>query len=109
MRPRYSALSVYDMKEVCESCLSNYKQFKMKYNKTKVKCIVNDSRSVVFYTRTGLPVRLLYQDIKRIEMRSWMKLVFVLSNREIVISGFRRKSMFNHLKKCMQNQMIVVG
>ena len=108
MSGRYSALDVYDVKEICETCLSNYKQFHMKWNGHKVKCVVNDSRSVVFYSKMGAPMRLLYKDIKRIEMRSWMKLVFIIHNREIVISGFRRKSMFNHLKKCLNNQMLVV-
>ena len=108
MPGRYSALAVYDVKEICESCLSNYKQFDMKWNGKKVMCIVNDSRSVVFYSKNGTSMRLLYKDIQRIEMRCWFKLVFVLSNREIVISGFRRKSMFNHLKKCLINQMLVV-
>ena len=108
MPGRYSALAIYDIKEVCETCLSNYKQFNMKWNGNKVKCIVNDSRSVVFYSKNGTSMRLLYKDIQRIELRGWFKLVFVLSNNEIVISGFRRKSMFNHLKNCLNNQMLVV-
>lgn len=108
MPSRYSALAVYHVKEICETCLSNYRQFHMKWNGHKIKCIVNDSRSVVFYPKNGSTMRLLYKDIKRIELRSWFKLVFVLSNREIVISGFRRKSMFNHLKKCLQNQMLII-
>lgn len=104
----YSALAIYDIKEICETCLSNYRQFHMKWNGKKVMCIVNDSRSVVFYPKNGSPMRLLYKDIQRIELRGWFKMVFVLSNREIVISGFRRKSMFKHLKECLNNQMLVV-
>ena len=108
MPGRYASLAIYDVKEICETCLSNYRQFHMKGNGHKIKCIVNDSRSVVFYPKNGATMRLLYADIKRIELRGWFKLVFVLSNREIVVSGFRRKSMFKHLKKCLNNQMLVV-
>ena len=109
MPNNYSALNVYDLKEVCENCLCKYKQYSMTWNNKTVKCVVNDNRSVVFYTKHGQPMRLLYKDIKRVELRPCMKLVFILHNSEIVVSGFKRKSMFNHLKRCLENQLLVIG
>jgi len=103
----YDPLPSCEMKTTCEACLSRYPVYNMKWNKQKLKCIVNDTRSVVFYTKCGQPVRLLYKDIKRIEMRRWMKMVIVLHDKEIILCGWRSKSMFYHLKRCFTNQMIV--
>lgn len=101
----YDPLPQYPVKTVCEACLTPYKIYNMKWNKKHIKCIVNDTRSIVFYIKDGQPVRLLYKDIKRIEMRRWMKIVLVLHNKEIVLSGYRRKSMFNHIKQCFIEQI----
>lgn len=105
--PRYyDPLPQCPVKTKCEACLSPYKMYNMKWNKQKLKCVVNDTRSVIFYVNNGQPVRLLYSDIKRIEMRRWMKIVIVLHNKEIILSGYRRKSMFYHLKQCFVDQLI---
>lgn len=108
MSPTYSPLSMYEKTVICETCLTEYKQYNMKWNNYKIKCIVNDSRNVVLYTKMTAPLRIPYKDIKRIELRKCMKLAFVLTNKEILISGFRRKSVFNHLKRCLLNQVLVI-
>lgn len=102
----YDPLPPYEIKTVCEACLTRYRVYHMKWNKQKLKCIVNDNRSVVFYTENGQPVRLLYKDIKRIEFRRWMKIAIILNDKEMVLHGWRSKSLFNHLKRCFTNQMI---
>lgn len=103
----YSALSLHDVKEVCETCMTRYKVYNMSWNKNKIKVVVNDARSVVFYMKSGQALRLLYKDIMRVELRSCRKIAFVLSDKDIVISGFRSKSMFKQLRESLNNQLIV--
>jgi hypothetical protein len=107
--PGYRQLAAYDIevKEICDSCLTHYKTYSMTMNNQKYKCIVNDNRNIVLISASGIPIRLPYKKIKRLEKRGWFSLVFVLSDKEILITGFRRNTMFNHIKTCFTNQLLV--
>ena len=108
MPDNYSILSVYDVKEVCSNCLFNYKVYNMTLNNQKIKVVVNDSQSVVFYCNRGKTIRLLYKDIQQIELRSCWKVAFILRDSDMIVSGFRCKSMFKQLKQCLKNQLLVI-
>lgn len=97
-------ITAYDKKTHCEQCYTPYKVYKGKFQKTKVSCVLNENRAVVLYFKNSPPMRLLYQDIKRIEKRGCRQFVLVLRNDEIVIKSYRRKSMFNHLRHCLLSQ-----
>jgi hypothetical protein len=98
----------YEKKECCETCLTTYPVYKMKYDNRKVDCVVNDSREVVFYmpSTNETSIRIPYSDIKQIELRGWRELVLVLSNREVVLRGSNRKKMFSKLRECLMNQLL---
>ena len=97
-------ITAYDKKNHCELCYAPYKVYKGKFQNTKVCCVLNDNRAVVLYFKNSPPIRLLYQDIKRIEKRGCRQLVLVLRDNEIVINSYKRKSMFNHLRHCLLSQ-----
>lgn len=96
----YIPLSTYYQHPQCDFCFTPYKFYNVKWNKNKLKCVLNDNRCVIFYSNDKPPLRILYTDIKRIEKRRWFKMAFILKENEIVIRSFKRNTMFNQLKKC---------
>jgi hypothetical protein len=104
----YRRLNEVENIHICEECLTKLPVYSIKWNNKKFKCITNDGRGVTLYSNTSAPVTFYYRDIKRVELRRWMKTVLVLSEREIVLSGYRRKSIFNSLKQYFKRQMLCV-
>ena len=91
---------------VCDKCLEKLTTYTLKWNGKKFKCILNDNRKVVLTSPTSQPIIFHYRDIRCIEMRRWMKIVLVMKDREIVLSGFRRKSAFYKLKSYFSRQLL---
>ena len=100
----YIRLPTYCEHSQCDYCFTPYKLYNVKWNKNKLRCVLNDNRSVIFYSNDKPPLRILYSDIKRIEKRGWMKMAFILKQNEIVIKSFRKNTMFNQLKKYFISQ-----
>ena len=101
----YYPLPTTNSMQICNQCLGEMSMYNINWNGTKFRCVLNDNRSVVLYSNTGPPFRFYYRDIKRIELRLWFKVVLVLENREIILSGYRRKSIFNALNKYFIRQV----
>lgn len=99
----------YEKNTCCETCLTSYPIYKMKYNNKKMECIVNDLKNVVLYipSTNETSMRIPYSDIKRIELRRWRKFVLVLTNHEVVLCGCDYKKMFVKLRECLMNQLVV--
>lgn len=95
----YVRLPSYYEHPQCDYCFTPFKFYNVKWNKQKLRCVLNDNRSVIFYSNDKPPLKILYSDIKRIEKRGWMKMAFVLKENEIVIKCFKKNTMFNHLKR----------
>ena len=92
----------------CEKCLASYPVYKLKWQNKNVKCVLNDNRSIVVYPKFSEPIRYAYRNIKRIEMRPWMKLVLILDeDKEIEFRGWRRKSAFYAIKNYFTRQLLV--
>lgn len=104
----YSRLYEVENNHICEQCLTKLPAYSIKWNNKTFKCVPNNCRAVTLYSKTSAPVNFYYRDIKRIEMRSWMKTVLVLADREIILSGFRRKSIFNIIRDCFSRQLLCV-
>ena len=108
MTNQYQPINNYESCDYCDKCLCKYKKYNLKWNNKSFKCVLNDNRSIVLYGKHSQPVRFNYRNIKRIEMRKWMKIVLIMDHdQEIVFKGWRRKSVFNALKNYFTLQMIV--
>lgn len=103
----YQQLPTTEVGRICEYCLGDMTMYNIKWNGKKFRCVLNDNRSVVLCSNTGAPVRFYYREIKRVELRRWFKVVLVLENREVILSGYRRKSIFNAMKKYFMRQLQV--
>lgn len=101
----YQLLPSSEIKKTCQACLSPYKVYKMKYNKLYVSCVINDSHSVVIYFNNGRTMTIPYTHIKSIETRKYFNTAIVLANSKIILTGWKSKSLFRHLKQCLINQM----
>ena len=55
--------------------------YNLKWNNKKVRCVLNDNRSIVISAKNSQPIRYYYRNIKRIEKRPWMKLVLIFSSQ----------------------------
>ena len=104
----YSRLYELESNHICEECLIKLTSYSIKWNNKTFKCIPNNCRAVTLYSKTSPPINFNYSDIKRIEMRPWMKTVLVLADSEIILSGFRRKSIFKVIKDCFTRQLLYV-
>ncbi|MGI9554903.1 MAG: hypothetical protein ACR2M6_02910 [Vampirovibrionia bacterium] len=104
----YSRLYELESNHICEECLTKLPAYSIKWNNKTFKCIPNNCRAVTLYSKKSAPVSFNYRDIKSIELRSWMKTVLVLADREIILSGFRRKSIFNVIRGCFTRQLLYV-
>lgn len=108
MSARYQPITNYDSCDYCDKCLSAFPVYKLKWKNKKVRCVLNDNRSVVLYSKNSQPVRYYYRNIKRIEKRPRMKLILLLGeNEEVELRGWQRKSAFNALKNYFTQQILV--
>ena len=108
MPAKYQPITNYDGNDICEQCLAAFPVYTLKWKNKKVDCVLNDNRSIVIYSKNSAPVRYYYRNIKRIEKRSWMKLVLIMDeDEEVVFRGWQRKSAFNALKKYFIRQLLV--
>ena len=101
----YQLLPCSEIKKTCQACLSLYKVYEMKFNKLDVKCVINDNRSVVIYFNNGRTMTIPYTHIKSIESRKYFNTTIVLANSKIIVTGWKSKSLFRHLRQCLINQM----
>ena len=108
MSARYQPITNYESCNYCDKCLCAFPVYKLKWKNRKVDCVLNENRSVVLYSKNSQPVRYYYRNIKRIEKRSWMKLILVLDeNKEVELRGWHRNSAFSALKKYFTRQLLV--
>ena len=108
MSVKYQPLSNFTSCDYCDNCLAAFPIYNLKWNNKKVRCVLNDNRSIVISPKNSQPIRYYYRNIKRIEKRSWMKLVLIMDHdQEVEFRGWHRRSAFNALKKYFTRQLLV--